>query len=373
MLHVFVYVVRSVEDHFSGIRRALSFEAESRTIDVCFEEQDFDLIDRVEYTDKRFLRMFYYPALFRRLYAKLDQAISQAGSEKVNVYFADEGIWSVVWAQYRRRGGRSHVRGVNVQHGFAEIRPVHTLPIRAFINAVSRIFVGFPCLGYGSLGGGGAGAFDVYLTYDDAIAHYIHERLGCAALSAPRLIKHDLIAGFSEKRKKTLPLQKPRVLFALNVKMRGSAIKCDIEETFDQLLPLAKAIQGYGASFALRLHPAMNAEIVGAQFVAHSISEFSEIDGYLSLHDSLAVTTISMSFLSSVLWESSLLGIMPVQIICACCNTAKLHYQREELTLDDTMQERLQELLQKADRPMKMNWEQQEELEWQKVRAALIA
>lgn len=373
MLHVFVYVVRSAEDHFSGIRKALRAEAENRTVDVCFEDADFDLIDRIEYTDRRFLRMFYYPALFRRLYAKLDQAIAQAGSEKVNVYFADEGVWAVVWAQYRRRSGHSHVRGINVQHGFAEIRRVRTLSVRRFINSVSRILVGFPCLGYGSLGGGGTGAFDVYLTYDDAIADYIHQRLGCVALSAPRLIKHDLIAGFSEKRKKISFLQRSRVLFAMNVKMRGSAIKCDIEQTFDQLLELAKDIQGYGASFVLRLHPAMNGEIVRAQFDAHPISRFAEIDSYPSLHDSLASVTIAMSFLSSVLWEANLLGIMPVQVICACCNTAKLHYQREELVLDDSMHDRLQELLRRADGSSESNWEQKEELEWQKVRVALIA
>lgn len=374
MLHVFVYVVRSTQDHFSGLQEALRSECDNRIIKLYFEESEFDYIDRVEYSERRFLRVFYYPVIFRKLCSRLDKAIAMAdGEERVNVYFADEGVWAVVWADYRRRHAySSRMRGVNVQHGLAEIRPSRFLGMRRLINMIARIFTGFPSLGYGSMGGAGPGAFDLYLTYDRHVANHVQKQTGCTAIPAPRLIKHELIKNFSALRQQRGGEDQGRVLFALNIKMRGSAIKCDMAETLDQLLELATTLRKLGACLVLRLHPGMDRDIEVRRFNSHPISRVAELDSYDSLQESMARSVMVMSFLSSVLWEASILGLVAVQVICRCCNTAKLHFERHQLVLNNEFSSSLNKLLALACTSTQRHWNEMERDEWIHVRPFLL-
>ncbi len=370
MRHVFVHVVRAIQDPFAGLRHALQAEGETDLVEVRFDAAEFDHIDRVEYTRRRFLRAFYYPAIFRSLCRRLDAALAGLGDGPANVYFTDEGVWAVVWAEYRRRLGKPQVRGVNVQHGHAEIRPAKWMAARRVVNALSRGVTGFPCLGYGSLGGAGPEPFDVYLTYETVAADHLRQQLGRQALAAPRVIKHELIAGFSDLVQKA-EAGPTSVLFAMNINMRGSPIKCDVGQTFDALLEMAQALHEMGVRLIVRLHPGMDRAAATARFAAHPIARCAELDTVVSLQQSMARVQVVMSFLSTVLWEAGLVGLLPVQVVCHCCDDARLTFEREVLELGDGMRPRLAELVAKARAPQAAGWLEREAAEWRLVRPLL--
>lgn len=372
MLHVFVDVVRSRHDHFAGLRAAIEREGLGDMVDVRFSPAEFDWIDEVEYSERRFLRMLYYRRIFRSLVDRLDAVIAaQRDGESVRVYFSDEGVWAVIWADYRRRLARSGVQGVNVQHGFALVRPARWMGLRRAVNAVSRLATGFACIGYGSLAGAGPEPFELYLTYDEAGAAHIRATSGRAAIVAPHLIKHQLVTEFAR-----LPAACPdgpmRVLFAMNVKMRGSPIKCDVVETFDVLLPLAQALEKLDARLVIRFHPGMDQQVETRRFLAHPIARHAELDERASLQMALAGSGMVMSLLSTVLWEAGLLGILPVQIMCRCCDDVELGYARAQLRLDADFRPQLASLVataQSADRSRALD---QIDVEWRQVKAALL-
>jgi hypothetical protein len=371
MNHIFVHVVRATQDPFSGLKNAILNDGDDRIVDLRFTEVEFDLIDRVEYSERRFFRAFYYPRIFQRLVERLDRAIAEMEDQPANVYFSDEGVWAVFWAAYRKSSGKiGQIRGVNVQHGFALLRPAKFQPVRRIINAISTLVTGFPTMGYGSLGGVGAGAFDLYLTYDTTTARFIQNQLGCNALAAPRLIKHDLIQSFSAIPR--VQHDEARILFAMNINMRGSPINCDVGETFDELLDLAILLRDLQARLVLRLHPGMNAHEEAIRFSGHPISKVADLDVHTSLHASMAETDIVMSFVSTVLWESGLLGLLPVQVVCACCDYVDLSYAREELKLDSSLREQLKKLLSRARTTQVSDWCELEATEWLQVKRHLV-
>lgn len=370
MLHVFVHVVRSKHDPFAGIRAALTREGSDRCVDVKFDDAEFDYIDRVEYTERRFFRAILYPRLFRALNRRLDAAIGD--EPRVVVYFADEGVWAAVWALYRRRHASRSLKAVNVQHGFALIRPPTLRLARKAVNTVSRLLTGFPSIGYGSLGAAGPKPFDLYLTYDEPTARFVREQTDRAAFPAPRLIKHELITSLE-----ALPLgPRPdvtRVLFAMNINMRGSPVKCDVGETFDILLGLATELHRLGAVLVLRLHPGMDREAEIRRFATHAISKFAELDPNESLAKSMASSEIVMSFVSTVIWEAGLLGLVPVQVACACCDDVDLGFEREILNLEGEYMPQLATLLAQARAPRVTDWRQEEGLEWAALKSALAS
>lgn len=348
----------------------MSADGDDRIADVRFDDADFDLIDRTEYADRRFLRFFYYPRIFRRLGQKLDDALSAAGDEPTIVYFSDEGVWAAFWDAYRRKRARTNVKAVNVQHGIALLRRARFQFIRRVINALSQLATGYPCVGYGSLGGVGPRAFDLYLTYDASTARFVTEQTGCRALAVPRLIKRELIQSFFETPKPIV--DQCFVLFAMNINMRGSAVKCDAAATFDELLPLAIMLSDLGARLIVRLHPGMDRTREMERFAAHPLSGFAEIDLNAHQHDSLARSKIVMSFVSTVLWEGGLLGLLPVQVVCKCCDYVELSYEREVLVLGNDMRGQLAALIGRARHVDALDWRASEAVEWSRLKPQLL-
>jgi hypothetical protein len=365
MKHIFVSVVRSNNDPFAGIKNALAADAGNRICELRFDEDGFDLIDRVEYSERRFFRFFYYPKIFSGLLARLEDALDQVGDEQAIIYFSDEGVWAALWASYRSRNGQRQFKAVNVQHGIAPLRPARFQPIRKTINWLSTLVSGYPCIGYGSLGGAGAHAFDLYLTYDERAAHFANEQTGRKAIAAPHLIKHDVITAFSAISESES--DRVQFLFAMNINMRGSPVKCDVGQTFDALLELATLLNEMNARLILRLHPGMDRDREMARFALHPISRVAEIDKHISPHVSMANARVVMSFVSTVLWEAGLLGLLPVQIICACCDYVDLSFEREEINLAHNLRANLTDLLDRARRSQTKDWQEVERMEWRTV------
>lgn len=371
MRHVFVSVVRSNVDHFYGIKQKIIEENLGDIIEVSFSDQDFDHIKNIEYSDRRFFRLFYYPGIFRNLIERLDAALQGLGERPANVYFTDEGVWALVWAAYRRRFPRGQVVGINVQHGFALVRPTPFPRLRRVLNAVSRCVSGFPTIGYGSLGGAGPEPFDAYLTYDDASARHIEQNTGMPAVAVPLTIKYALLSSFETMRERGRRQGGPRVLFALNINMRGSPVRCDTMGMYDQLMPFAATLKALGGRLTFRLHPGLDAEIETRRFVAHPIAQLSDLDDSPSLQHSLARSDMVLSLLSTVLWEAALLDLVAVQVKCACCDDVELGYAREILSLDNDYVEHLKKLLDRSARPDRGDWRARQSAEWAAVRPLL--
>ncbi len=362
MVHIFAYVVRSIHDPFLGIKKSLLADGGDRICELRFSDEEFDLVDQVEYTERRFFRFFYCQKIFRRLLETLDDALAAAGDEPTTVYFSDEGVWAVLWSAYRDKCDHRNLRAVNVQHGFALLRRARFQGLRRFVNAVSRLATGLPCVGYGSLGGVGPTAFDLYLTYDSGTAQFVTEATGCRALAVPRLIKHELIEAFFAMPR--LETDQCLVLFAMNINMRGSPVKCDAVQTFDVLLPLAKSLSDLGARLIVRLHPGMDRTREIERFHVHPLADFADIDLNARQHESLAKSRVVMSFVSTVLWEAGLLGLLPVQLVCRCCEYVEMSYEREILTIGENMRGQLVDLIGRARQIENLDWRESEAREW---------
>jgi hypothetical protein len=369
MHHVFIHVVGAAHDHFAGLRAAIDSLPEHSHETLTFDQSQLDLVKSVEYTGKRLFRIWHYRPLYGWLVAEIDRVVANAGSGNVTLYLADEGVWAVILADYRRRRRNSRLHAVNVQHGFALVDEARFKWLRKLMNAASRFVFGFPAIGYGSLGGAGRDAFDLYLTYGDDTARFVRDRLGVDAIAAPHLIKHDLLSSYGKMV--TKPEASRRALFAMNMRIAGSPILCDVPETLDALLPLATALDARGMQLIVRPHPGMDIDHEQQRFAAHPIARIAGIDAHCSLQESVAGASIVMSFLSTVLWEASLIGRLPVQIVCRCCREVDLGYPREILRLDDSLQTRLNSILEKRHTTLMRDIEQLEADEWSQVCSSL--
>lgn len=362
---MFVYVVRSNQDHFAGVRHNLRSEGHE-TRDITLREAEFDIVDSVEYTRRRPFRFWFYATVFQSLHKQLD-AFFEAENGPVCIYFSDEGVWAVFWEVYRKRLKRSNVIAVNVQHGFALAIPASHRWLRRVMNALAIACTGYPAIGYGSAGGAGSAPFDAYLTYDETIAHFVELQSGRPAVPAPRVIKHQLISRFQSFRRE--PRDRLRILFAMNVAVPGSPILCASTETYDILLDLARVIRAAGAELIFRLHPGMNHNEEVSLFAAHPIAELSSLDNSQTLDAAMAGSDIVLSYFSTALWEGRLLGLVAAQVVCRCCKPVDLGYDLEIIDLSNDISGQLRTLLTLARSRRNEDWHAAEIEEWRAVKA----
>lgn len=369
MHHVFFHVVRATHDHFAGLRAAIDAWPGHSHETLTFDSAQLDLVKRVEYSGRRLFRVWYYRRLYHWLIAQIDRVIASSADEDVTLYLADESIWAVILADYRRRQGNRRLHAVNVQHGFAIPEKARFELLRRLLNGLSRRVFGFPAIGYGSLGGAGKDAFDLYLTYDDEAARFVRDRLGVYAVAAPHLIKHDLLDAY--RQIPVDPQASLTAMFAMNMNISGSPIQCDVPETLNALMPLAEALNERGMLLIVRLHPGMDIEREQQRFALHPIAHLAELDSAGSLQESVARAGIVMSFLSTVLWEAGLVGRTPVQIVCSCCREVELGYQREILRLDHTLKKSLAAILERSHSELMPHFDLLEAQQWSEVRLRL--
>jgi hypothetical protein len=359
VIHIFVRVVRSRQDAFAGIRRALE-TGSGRWLDVSLDEDELDIVDSVEYTWRRPYRFWFYRNVFPSLERRLDEAIT-ANPGPICLYFTDEGVWAVLFDRYRRRLARRDVRAVNVQHGFALCKVERGRVKRRLINSLTVVLTGYPNFGYGSLGGAGPAPFDLYLTYDEATAAFARRQSGREALAAPHLIKHELWERFSAMPHPDGP---PRVLFAMNIAIPSSPVLCNSQETWDLLVPVAEVLAEAGARLTIRLHPGMDRAIETARFAAHPLARLATLDTHRDLHKSMAEAAIVMSYVSTALWEARLLGLIAVQVVCRCCRPVELGYPRQVLKLDTDLQQQILPLIARLRTKKTVDWAANEAKEW---------
>jgi hypothetical protein len=352
--HIFVYVVDRPDDPFAGLRVQLARAKGHQCVDVRLSPANYEVVRKTEYSAKKNLRVLYYSNVFDELWKSLETATAQCSdAQPCILYFSDEGVWAELCKDFRCKLDNPNLFAVNVQHGFEHhVRPRSLRP-RRFVNSISRLLYGYPALGLGCFGGSGPGVFDLYLTYDQRTADFIGSSTGSLAVSCPELIKH----GFLDRYRAAVEARNggPRraVMFAAQPTIKGIAhrpgIRCSTQDVLRALVPLAAAIVGqHGRKFVVRRHPGMDAYEFESWFRQSRLSDFAEIDRLPDLASSLAESSIVMSFDSTVLWEASLVGLLPVSVQ-GWFYEGHLEFFHHVLSLGEGFEQRLQALIRLAD------------------------
>lgn len=314
MKHVFVYVIRTAEDLFFGVKRDLA-EAGlgSDTYQIHLTENQYDLVRSVEYSGRRFFRILDYREVYRSVEQQiLSIAESGAPDEPIVLYSADEGVWGELLSDLRSRLARSRtVLLVNVQHGFLRTEVVRGLWLRRVVNAVSRGVFGYPAVGLGF----GGSRLDLYLVYGDVERSFLTDQ-GLRAVVAPQLIKAELIHRVTPRRQQRDPKS---VLVALPASVPGSDMKCTQRQFVATIAPVIRAmVQELGLSVVVRPHPGRGPTVAEKALEENGLLSQVEIDRNENVADSLATHGIVLGSHSTVLFEAAIVGCTPIGIRSDC-------------------------------------------------------
>jgi hypothetical protein len=373
--HIFVYVVRRPDDPFLGLKHLLSQERLARQIisEVRLPAECYEIVQRVEYTSRRFFRFIHYSTVFRQLDNVLQEALAQGGGDTWRViYLSDEGVWAEFLRTFRRRHADSKLLYVNVQHGFERRVRVAHRNLRRAANWLSMNTLGFPTFGMGCLGGVGSGVFDVYLTYDKAACAFIRENTGDLAYECPSLIKHALLGRVNMARQ--LPSDKcphsQKVMFALQPSIDN--IKGSTLDVFRELTSIARLlVEKYGRRMVFRVHPGMQHDRVMDDYRQSRIDRYADMDGPSELADQLARCSVVMSYDSTVLWEAYILGLVPVSVQ-GNCYRGELSFPHEILDVSANLEEHLEKVLHPDTEEEYRRKMINEDLDWENVVMGLI-
>jgi hypothetical protein len=226
---------------------------------------------------------------------------------------------------------------------------------REAVNALSKLLYGYPAFGLGCFGGSGPGVFDLYLTYDRRTAEFIQAYTGNLAVDCPQLIKHDFLAKYRAAVNARNGHGRDAVMFAVQPTIRGIArrpgIRCSTQDVLRALVPLAAAVVGeHGRKFVVRPHPGMDAVEFENWFRQSRLSDIADIDRSPDLASSLAASSVVMSFDSTVLWEASLVGLLPISVQGSFYK-GHLEFPHHVLWLGDGFEQRLRPLMRLAAAP----------------------
>ncbi len=351
--HCFIYPVQRPEDPFLGLKHLLSKQRLARHV-ICearLAPEEYELVRKIEYSRRRYARFFYYKPVFQKLEELLTNTFRRTKREDwLVLYLSDEGVWAEFLRDIRKRFPGRKILSVNVQHGLAYPVPSKYKAARRAINWALRKVWGYPAFGMGSLGGAGAGAFDIYLAYDKILCDFISDCTGDLVYACPSIIKYGLFqrfqaansrAKFNGARKRVMFAAQPMdpVIFS-PAKLNGNLIG-----VFRELSSVAQLLaEKHGQKMLFRFHPGMERDETMAAFQQGGISRHAEIDEIPDLAESLARCDIVMSLFSTVLWEASVLGLVPVSVHGAF-HQARLPFPHEVLDVSADLDVQLNQIL----------------------------
>jgi hypothetical protein len=348
--HIFVYVVRRPDDPFLGLKHLLSQQRLACQIisEVRLPAECYEIVQKVEYTPRRFFRFFHYKTVFQQLENLLREALEQGGQDNWHVvYLSDEGVWAEFLRTFRERHPDLKLLSVNVQHGFERRVRIAHRNLRRAANWLSKNRLGFPAFGMGCFGGVGSGVFEVYLTYDKAASDFIRENTGDLAYECPAVIKHALLERFKAAKKLLSDKYRngPEVMFALQPTIDN--IKGSPLDVFRELTSVAKLlVEKHGRRMAFRAHPGMQNDRVMDDYRRSGIDRYADMDAVSELADQLAGCCVVMSYDSTVLWEAYILGLVPVSVH-GNCYRGDLSFPHEVLDVSAGLEAQLEQILRK--------------------------
>jgi len=351
--HVFVYVVRRPEDPFLGLKHLLSQQRfiRHKISEVRLPPASYETVHRVEYSWRKTVRFLYYTSVFRHLENLLCEALTDCKSDNPCViYFSDEGVWAEFLREFRSRRAQLPIIAVNVQHGFEHHVRIPDRHLRRIVNWLSMKWMGFPAFGMGCFGGVGSGAFEVYLTYDEATSDFIRDNTGDLAYECPSVIKHALFERFKVARQLLSHRRSGQeVMFALQPTIARIFGRTNINgstlDVFRELTLVAKLlVERHGRRMVFRAHPSMQHDRVMEQYCQSGIDRYADMAGPSELGDQLARCSVVMSYDSTVLWEAYILGLVPVSVQ-GNCYRGGLSFPHEVLDVTSNLEAQLDEVL----------------------------
>lgn len=335
ILHIFVYVVARGDDPFLGIRKNLARDSDTHVLrEIRLSTKAYAQVQRVEYSRLKFFRLFFYRGVFFELKSSLDAALSEDIYGKCFIYVADEGVWGEFLMHALRDKLQKNIVTVNPQHGLHFLEEVTKfVPFRQAVNWFSKKLAGSPWFGLG-LGGS---RFNVYLMYGERERDFIRSTTTSLAYSCPRMIKASFIERYQHFHRNALDRTQDggvRVLFAMEPIVLGAEFRCTEIDVYYSLIKLFdKVFSETGNKVIFRVHPGMNrGETVSLLRKTNLVSRIV-IDDNEEVVETLCDIDVVMSFHSTVLFEASLLGKVPVQILNKCADKP-LHLNQELLKLD---------------------------------------
>ena len=319
--HLFLNLVKSLDDPFYGIKQTLKERGETNIFDEFFSSSSYQRIKSVEYTWKIYLRPFYYVKVFAELRAILFKYVNHS---KLLIYISDEGFWPrfILDALSQKEMDfliqRSSI--VNIQHGYFDINTYknsHTVFLKKIYNAFSRLIFGYTPFGFGFGKGNGISLYLVYSNYEKEflIKRGIHHN---DIISASFLIKKKLIDQFDALIKKKFEIKKKntkQILFVLPYFLPGVGPTIPLGKFLDIFHKLFNELVLRGFTINLRFHPGMDLNECRAILKKSIINELVDVDCSENIADSLSSVSYVLGFNSTMMYEAYILGLVPVVLI----------------------------------------------------------
>lgn len=94
-LHIFIHVSSPWEDVFAGVHKSLehSTQQQDTCVTITLEDHDYEYIENIEFTFRKYARFLYYGGIFRKIEKSVVDVLEKYSDQKsVTFYLAEEGV-----------------------------------------------------------------------------------------------------------------------------------------------------------------------------------------------------------------------------------------------------------------------------------------
>mgnify|MGYP001073103414 CR=1 FL=1 len=336
-LHIGLTVVPTRSDFFFFLRNWTDAHTDENTFfQLSLPEHLLKTVKNVEYSWRWMFRPLYYRHVAAYLRNELGRTVREATAmgQDVILYLPDDGYWAELLVDIRAKLG-ARMTIVYVQHGMARLvrASAASEALRRAFNRLSRLLFGGPMFGYGF----GSAAIDAYIVCLPAEAAYVTENFGTPAHVAPWFVwgKHFERAATWDAQavhpRRLLFATSP--LFSRRLDIFGNASRHQ-RQYFADITTCLRAIKmEAGCEILVRFHPNEDRQQAKALFHSNGLDEIAEIDENFDLMNSLRVCSFVMSYASTVLLESVLIGRVPIHFIPEAYPPQAMPFANEPLRL----------------------------------------
>jgi len=356
-LHIFVNVFDRSHDKYLGIKKQLCKEDNHHFKDVNLSQKSMNQFREVEFGIRKYFREFYYHSVFKEFELKLIQSIDSSKYTTI-VYLQDEGVWSEFLKHLIKKYNLKHIYFVNVQHGFLTKNPHRPLreKIINFINSIYKTLLGFPKFGIGPF----KGPFHYYLLFHEELLSEVPESSN--AIYCPNLINRAFIDNYYKETVST-KIRHKSVLIALQHNVLFGNFSQSFKETMKSLVPLIESLKNnLGFDIFLRKHPGMDKNYFIKVLRDTGLYNKIIIDKD-SLEVSLKRSPYILSFYSTILFEATLIGRVPVIINNYSFSLNGLPVSYDIIDLKNNLENKLKKIFKKV----RNSKESKDEINWVKL------
>lgn len=307
-LHIFVHLIDNNHDKYIGIKQQLSQKSNHIIKELRLSKKSVETFNKVEFSNRKFFREFYYSNVFKEIENKLIDLIN-SNKDFTFVYIKDEGVWSEYLRFFIKKNKLDKLKLVNVQHGFL-MRNTHSSLRTSFINLINSFYnhiFGFPKFGIGPF----KGPFNYYLLFHSELCK---ETLpGVTAIACPNLINRSFIDNYRNTTNNVSLIDKS-ILIALPYYVRFGFYSLNFKDLLKSLIPLINDVnENHGYQIFLRKHPGMKKPVFLQNLRELNLLNKVNVDDS-NLETSINRSPYIFSFNSTILFEASLINRIPVII-----------------------------------------------------------